>query len=289
MPIVFELPSAVSLINERLSTLVQAALEQIDRKISAPLDVLPVNNPLSKAIKDWDETIIELATSNNQLSSVNNTIHAIKEANSLKDRAAIQSELNTFFAVKSRHIDPVLTLANKYNALNTQKDAITIQKDNTKKALNNYDSTVIVKHQESINKYLELFGTGFRLVKTTKNYVGKLPQVVYHLEIETGSPIKQAVDISAKEVAGKQSFRTIMSAGDKSTLALAFFLAQIDLDSVISQKVVVFDDPFTSLDDFRREMTAKSIFRVGQSASQVLVFSHDKYFLDSEPIAKLLP
>jgi wobble nucleotide-excising tRNase len=45
--------------------------------------------------------------------------------------------------------------------------------------------------------------------------------------------------------------------------------------------VVVFDDPFTSLDDFRREMTAKAIVRVGETASQVLVFSHDKYFLDA--------
>ncbi len=58
-----------------------------------------------------------------------------------------------------------------------------------------------------------------------------------------------------------------------------FFLAQVELDPKLKDIIIVFDDPFTSLDEFRREMTAKTIFRVGKGASQVLVFSHDKYFL----------
>jgi wobble nucleotide-excising tRNase len=72
-----------------------------------------------------------------------------------------------------------------------------------------------------------------------------------------------------------------MRAGDRSTLALAFFLAQLELDANLKDAVVVFDDPFTSLDEFRKAMTARTIFRVGQSASQVIVLSHDKYFLEA--------
>jgi wobble nucleotide-excising tRNase len=72
-----------------------------------------------------------------------------------------------------------------------------------------------------------------------------------------------------------------MSAGDKNTFALAFFLAQLKRDPDITNKVVVFDDPFTSLDDFRRAMTAKEIKRIGEKAAQVLVLSHDKFFLDA--------
>src|SRR3546814_14723633 len=74
-----------------------------------------------------------------------------------------------------------------------------------------------------------------------------------------------------------------MSAGDKNTFALAFFLSQLKRDPHIANKIVVFDDPFTSLDDFRRAMTAKEIVRAGETAkaAQVIVLSHDKFFLDA--------
>src|SRR3546814_17140888 len=74
-----------------------------------------------------------------------------------------------------------------------------------------------------------------------------------------------------------------MSAGDKNTFALAFFLSQLKRGPHIANKIVVFDDPFTSLDDFRRAMTAKEIVRAGETdkAAQVIVLSHDKFFLDA--------
>jgi len=44
----------------------------------------------------------------------------------------------------------------------------------------------------------------------------------------------------------KPSFRNTLSAGDKSTLALAFFLAQLANDPGKANKIVIFDDPFNS-------------------------------------------
>ena len=43
------------------------------------------------------------------------------------------------------------------------------------------------------------------------------------------------------------SFRNTLSSGDKSTLALAFFLAQIKADAEKGECIVVFDDPDTRL------------------------------------------
>ena len=76
---------------------------------------------------------------------------------------------------------------------------------------------------------------------------------------------------------------TNMIAADKNTFALAFFLSQLNRDPEISDKIVVFDDPFTSLDDFRRTMTAKEIVGVGEPdrAAEVIVLSHGKFFLDA--------
>jgi wobble nucleotide-excising tRNase len=89
------------------------------------------------------------------------------------------------------------------------------------------------------------------------------------------------IDAAETGKTGAPSFGTTLSAGDRNTLALAFFLAQASRDPDLARKVVIFDDPFTSLDDFRREMTAKTIVRLGEKTAQVIVLSHDKYFLDA--------
>ena len=75
------------------------------------------------------------------------------------------------------------------------------------------------------------------------------------------------------------NFRNTLSAGDKSVLALALFLAQCNADSELNDTIVVLDDPFTSLDNFRRQFTAIEIRRICERAKQTIVLSHDKGFL----------
>jgi wobble nucleotide-excising tRNase len=44
------------------------------------------------------------------------------------------------------------------------------------------------------------------------------------------------------------SFRNTLSAGDRNALALAFFFASLERDPQRAQKIVVIDDPISSLD-----------------------------------------
>ena len=62
-------------------------------------------------------------------------------------------------------------------------------------------------------------------------------------------------------------------------MALALFLAKLNADPALSKTIVVLDDPFTSLDSFRRQFTAIEIRRLYGSAAQTVVLSHDKNFL----------
>lgn len=75
------------------------------------------------------------------------------------------------------------------------------------------------------------------------------------------------------------SFRNTLSAGDRSTLALAFFLAQLEQDPNRATKTVVFDDPFSSLDGFRRNHTVNQIYKCGENSAQVVLLSHEPTFL----------
>ena len=70
-----------------------------------------------------------------------------------------------------------------------------------------------------------------------------------------------------------------MSSGDKSTLALAFFLAQLEHDPDRATRIVVLDDPFNSQDSFRKDSTVQKIRKCGETSAQVIVLSHDLGFL----------
>ena len=69
----------------------------------------------------------------------------------------------------------------------------------------------------------------------------------------------------------------ILSEGEQRAIAIGSFLAEANIGD--SSTGVIFDDPVSSLDHKRRERVAR---RLAQEASkrQVIVFTHDLYFLD---------
>jgi wobble nucleotide-excising tRNase len=75
------------------------------------------------------------------------------------------------------------------------------------------------------------------------------------------------------------SFRNTLSAGDRNTLALAFFFASLDQDPALADKIVIIDDPITSLDEHRSLTTVQEMRRLAERTAQVFVLSHTKSFL----------
>lgn len=109
----------------------------------------------------------------------------------------------------------------------------------------------------------------------TYTYRGGPPSSSYQIVIN-----KTPVDLGdAATPLAQPSFKNTLSAGDRSTLALAFFLAQLEQDPGRAQKIVVLDDPFTSQDEFRRLNTIFEIKRLGADVTQVVLLSHDPHFL----------
>ena len=138
-----------------------------------------------------------------------------------------------------------------------------------------HTESVIGQYGHSINRYLDRFNAGFRISTPTHDYRGRTPSSSYRIIINETSVALGRADTPLSE----PSFRNTLSAGDRSTLALALFLAQLEQDSDRRQKSVVLDDPFTSQDMFRRTQTAMEIKRCGDACAQMLLLSHDQHFL----------
>ncbi len=271
----FVAPAEPAGVADDIAALYAPALARMTAKLAAPLDGAVSTPAHQAALAGWDKTAAGLELANAAMAKANLDIDAVKAANAKADKVAAAATVAALAATRKRHTAPFAGLATAYDGTIKAKEKLVADKEAKKDELDAYDAQILGGYETDINAILTRFNAGFRLAKCGKNYVGKTPQSAYCLQFDGHD-----VDIS-KADGDEPSFDSTMSAGDKSTFALAFFLAQLDRDPNLAKKLVVFDDPFTSLDDFRREMTAKAIFRVGEKASQVLVFSHDKYFLDA--------
>lgn len=271
-------PSDAALrISTEVEALFDAAKAMLTAKAASPLESVEASAGFIEARATWLATTVELESDVATFTEANRRIQAVKDANAVADKAKAEATLATLRAIKKRHSEPVLGLASNYTKLLDDKKALVVEKEAKKVALDTYDETILGSYEADINRFLASFGASFRLAQCGKNYVGKVPQSTYCLRFDSSD-----VDVT-KTNADDPGFDTTMSAGDKNTFALAFFLSQLKRDPEIANKIVVFDDPFTSLDDFRRAMTAKEIVRTGETgrAAQVIVLSHDKFFLDA--------
>jgi wobble nucleotide-excising tRNase len=87
------------------------------------------------------------------------------------------------------------------------------------------------------------------------------------------------VPVTADAGPGTHAFRNTLSAGDRNTLALAFFFACLDQDPNLAGKVVIIDDPVSSLDDNRSLTTVQEMRRLLPRVAQIVILSHSKPFL----------
>ncbi|HEX2859606.1 MAG TPA: AAA family ATPase [Alphaproteobacteria bacterium] len=257
-----------------LSQYRETSLAVLRTKISAPLEELSIPQDVLDATKTFDEWIAKITTYNAAITAANQQIDKFKTGLVQADVSKAQKDLKKLQTLKSRNEPKINDLCNELIKIEKEKAALETQREQVKASLDAYGEKFTKAYQHRINAYLDNFGANFRIAEVDHNYVGGV-NAKYNLVINgTSIPLgDENTPIS------EPSFRNTLSAGDKSTLALAFFLAQLDEDANAANKVIVFDDPFSSQDRFRRTQTQLEILTRAGIAAQTFVFSHDAAFL----------
>ena len=184
-------------------------------------------------------------------------------------------ELRTLKAIKARQEEECSRACAEHAVAVETKERLEGKKSAAKKKLEEHTEAVIRLYEKTINKLLADFQAGFRITGTTQAYPGGVPSSDFQILIN-----EIAVNLGDSTTPlSVPSFRNTLSAGDKSTLALAFFLAELEHNPNRAEFVVVFDDPFSSQDAFRKDHTAQKIRKCGEDCLQVIVLSHDQSFL----------
>ena len=247
----------------------------LQAKLRSPGDAFTVSDELEAAVRDFEAARNGLLELNQRIHSANEWIARFKKETATADQAALEAKLRRFRNIEirntpavSRDVDALIEIRDKKSSSDTQKAAL-------RETLREEAAKLLSSYESDINAYLARFGATFRIVETGPSFAGGRASSTYRLAVNNVE-----VDLGRGDTPkGIPCFRTALSAGDKSTLALAFFLARLDRKKDLAQTIVVFDDPLTSLDAFRTSFTQQTLVGLVDRAAQVIVLSHDPFFL----------
>lgn len=188
----------------------------------------------------------------------------------------VQKELKGLQARKARYEDPLKDICIHYSNALYQGDRLQKINKELQRQQKAASNLLFSQYGAKINDYLKnVFNTPFQIEDVKDGGFrgsSRRPNLDYTLTFK-GTPIQQ------DEGMQNTSFKNVLSEGDKNTIAFSFFLAKLTSDPHYADKIVVFDDPLTSLDLNRRLATIEQLVKLYGDCKQVIVLSHNLHFL----------
>jgi wobble nucleotide-excising tRNase len=248
----------------------QRSFEEKRRSPSTPLSAPSGLEGARSVLDAFTKAIIEynsqVAAANASADNVKATARTVGLQDALAQLALLKNTL-------SRYTPAAVAAVAALEAARSDKKTLEEGKKQARDQLDAETEKLFASYQAAINTHLHNSGCGYSISGTKTVYPGGKPRVDYQLVIDN-----TAVHLAKPSDPLSPSFKTALSDGDRSTLAFAFFLARLDLDPQIGNKIVVIDDPMTSLDAHRRDYTKERIAAIGKRCKQLILLTHDAGF-----------
>lgn len=250
----------------------EALKKAIITKVADPVGVVE-----TKAIDDF---MAELQVIAGKVKAVNDYVTAyVKKIEemcaNIGDATEVQKAYDSLVLNKKRFEEPLAGLCAHYAILSKRLSRVKGYNTTYQQELKDTSNALFQQYGTKINYYLDqVFMTPFRIDSIWSGaYKGsqREPKLEYVLTYN-GTEI----DLGGE---GNTAFKNVLSEGDKNTIAFSFFLAKLTQDPHYTDKIVVFDDPLTSLDQNRRFATIDQLVKLYGDCKQVIVLSHNLHFL----------
>ena len=195
-----------------------------------------------------------------------------------------ESEVNTenliekireFELSKLRHSAEWKEFLKEYDDIDTIQEEKKKRREKLRTKLNTYSDKLFREQLDTINNILRELGADYEICdfQPIKNIVGQSERV---FALKFFDNHKVTIDESLTE---KPAFKNTLSDSDKRLLAFAFFYSTLLHDPNLSEKIIVFDDPFSSFDSERRLKAIQLLSNSKkQSVGQLIVLTHEEVF-----------
>ncbi|MBP8963063.1 MAG: AAA family ATPase [Opitutaceae bacterium] len=278
----FRLPDNLnsSTVLETHRTIQQSMVGALTRKNATPSATVALTPAEEAALAGWQPISEAISVYNAGITDINSALARKKTEVGTTDISSLRQSLATLEAARQRHQQAVIDAYTAYDAAVLAKSGAQRTKQEANDALRDQTNAVFAQYGARINQLLGLFTANFRLVAGATND--------RYVSFAGGPPSGQlAVEILGRRIASspadaadpsRPSLANTLSGGDRSALALAFFLAKVEREPALAESIVVFDDPFHSQDRSRQRRTIEQIHELSRRAAQCFVFSHDLDF-----------
>jgi wobble nucleotide-excising tRNase len=250
-------------------------LGMIGRKQQAPLEAIGSQadfDQLSTALAGVTQAIV---TYNSEMLLQAKKICERKRALQAEDPKLLQAEVSKLEAAQRRQLPGAITAVADYQAADNERKRLDEEKTRARGKADSQMQITLKEYQTAINDQLSKFGAEFSIEQLKSTYAGGEPRTEYVLKIRS-----RTVKLGSRaDAAATHCFATVLGDGDKRTLALAFFLARLKTDPQTPDKIVVLDDPVSSLDHNRRQESISAIALIAARCRQTIVLSNDRFFV----------
>lgn len=273
----FGYPVSGNSVKDNLRNIRESVKNILQSKISNPTMAIEDLQAFNSLNERYQEVFSQINQYNDEVQFQNSQIEQIKYRLRQTSRIQIKNDIDKSTRQKERHSSPHKDLCNEYVSLNQGKKTLEEQKEQARDRLESFTNEFLEQYESEINHYLDLFNAGFRIVNVNTSNERGLPRMKYQLQIRNHNlavgPQRQTSD--------RPDFSNTLSEGDKRTLAFSFFIAKNNLDSDLANKIIIVDDPMSSLDQSRQRATQNALVDLANKSNQLILLSHDPVFLQA--------
>lgn len=230
------------------------------------LEVISFPTEFQTAFHDYENIVTKIDEYNEQVIENNKIVESIKNVD-ITELPQKTLELQKLKAVKQRFQQPHIGLCKEYIEREEKLRLKQKKKTELNQQIKSTNETLLTKYGSAVERYLNDFSVD-----------AKLDTNSMRTDLRGKETIEFEMLIGGQNYPSSDAFEFNLSEGDKSTVALAFFLARLD-GMNLSNSIIVFDDPMSSQDNNRRQETRYKILELCDRAKQVIVLSHDALFL----------
>ncbi len=185
---------------------------------------------------------------------------------------------------KTRHTQEWDDFLKEYDDINEVQETKKQSREKLRDELNEYSNNIFSTHLDSINKILNELGADFKICdfQPIKKLTGQSERI---FKLEFFNIHRVCIDETASN---KPNFRNTLSESDKRVLAFAFFYSLMIHDENLVDKIIVFDDPFSSFDSDRRMKTVQLLSNpylitpdgelIQKTVNQLIILTHESEF-----------
>jgi wobble nucleotide-excising tRNase len=202
----------------------------------------------------------------------------------------------------TRHTQEWDDFLNEYDDIDTVQEVKKNAREKLRDELTAYSTNLFSTHLDTINKILQELNADFKICdfQPIRKIVGK-DERIFALKFFNSHRV--SIDETSID---KPNFKNTLSESDKRVLAFAFFYSLTIHDPKLQEKIIVFDDPFSSFDSDRRTKTAELLANpylitkegeyIQKTVNQLIILTHETEFfkwifkrLDSPKALRIIP